>query len=210
MGLKLDYPQEGIRRIYYPDHLVRLPPHQDMFEFLHEPLVWHSALGVAGVLLTLIKRNIQGGGRGIPDEDISIAEWLRELSGGDAIGNNIASAMLHGIYGGNIDKLSARSVLDSVFHTFHLPTTPEGVELTSRLSTPLLNSLAKDPLIQRMAQTPKGRILSFGSDGMETLTKALTHALQSQPNVELRTNERVSNVTYDRSESSVGVSAAAP
>ncbi|KAI9171984.1 Protoporphyrinogen oxidase [Paramyrothecium foliicola] len=210
LGLKLHKPPKGRRRIYYPDHLVSLPPDTTVTQFLSEPLVWDSAPGAFGLFRTMLHRRwrYKNFGPRQPPEDLSVEEWIRDLTGGDAVGNNLASAILHGIYGGDISKLSARSVLDSFFYPFYQNNWNRHTSSTSRLSLPVLDHFKDDPLIQRLAQERKGPMLNLGANGMEALSGAIGDALASQPNVEIKLDEPVREISYDREGQSVGITTA--
>ena len=95
------------RFIYYPDHLVRMPgPGStimgNLFNIWSEPVFKGSISGILTEVLKL-KR---------PDDlhDESIGSFLSRRFG-SALTDNIASAVFHGVYAGDIYKLSARSIL---------------------------------------------------------------------------------------------------
>ncbi|PYI11444.1 protoporphyrinogen oxidase [Aspergillus sclerotiicarbonarius CBS 121057] len=98
------------RYIYYPDHLVRLPTRQKdglfgaWLQMLREPL-FH------GVLTSLFTENFQK--PATPQallKDESVADFiLRRTSSG--VVDNIASAAFAGIFGGDVNRLSAEVLL---------------------------------------------------------------------------------------------------
>lgn len=95
------------RFIYYPDHLVRMPgPGQQPLDILKSLIFEPAFKGIAGGIvreLTSPKR---------PDTlaDESVGDWIsRRIS--PQIADNLASALFHGIYAGDIYKLSAKSIL---------------------------------------------------------------------------------------------------
>ncbi|KAJ5584318.1 uncharacterized protein N7459_004118 [Penicillium hispanicum] len=108
----------GLNRfIYYPDRLVRLPSPQpdrslrtnimDVVRTLREPLFQGF---VSGVIFEHTKP-----GR-MPHEwaeDESVASFMSRRFNSQ-IADNLVSAMMHGIYAGDIDKLSAQALLGTL------------------------------------------------------------------------------------------------
>ena len=113
--------------------------------------------------------------------------------------------MVHGIYGGDIDKLSARSVLDKIFWGWYIPNPGAGSRVMPVTERDLLETLGKDRQIQKMALTKKGALIHFGEAGMESLTIALGQALKEQHNVEIKLNAPITKVTYDEAAQKVKV-----
>ena len=101
------------RFIYYPDHLVRMPgPGVSLLENVSN--VWSQSVfngTIAGALseVTRAKRP-----EGLRDE--SIGSFISRRFG-PALADNIVSAVFHGIYAGDIYKLSARSIVPGLWHT---------------------------------------------------------------------------------------------
>ncbi|KAL8841943.1 MAG: hypothetical protein Q9170_000723 [Blastenia crenularia] len=99
------------RFIYFPDHLVRLPgPGTSLFSsivsILREPLF-------KGLLPAALSEPLRPGPKGVDDE--SIASFIsRRLN--PAVADNLVSAMIHGIYAGDIDQLSVRSIFPSFWY----------------------------------------------------------------------------------------------
>ncbi|KAL9127839.1 MAG: hypothetical protein Q9217_003358 [Psora testacea] len=101
------------RFIYYPDHLVQLPgPGTNIFKGIvtvsREPLFAGAVSGVLSECRTPRR----------PDSlsDESIGSFLTRRFG-SAIADNIASAVFHGIYAGDIYKLSTRTILPKLWYT---------------------------------------------------------------------------------------------
>ena len=100
------------RFIYYPDHLVRMPgPGSRIFKSI--ATVWREPLfnGAIGGLLSEVNKPCR------PDDlvDESIGSFISRRFG-SAIADNVASALFHGIYAGDIYNLSVRSILPSLWH----------------------------------------------------------------------------------------------
>ena len=99
------------RFIYYPDHLVRMPGPgssllPNIINVLSEPVFKGT---IPGALSEVTKP------RRLADvEDESIGSFLTRRFG-SALADNIVSAVFHGIYAGDIYKLSARAILPSLW-----------------------------------------------------------------------------------------------
>ena len=96
------------RYIYYPDHIVQLPPYEGFFEaigaFFSEP-IFH------GTIMALLQESGRPAKGSSADE--SVGSFLtRRLNRNYA--DNFASAVLHGIYAGDVWQLSMSSILPSV------------------------------------------------------------------------------------------------
>ncbi|KYK56003.1 protoporphyrinogen oxidase [Drechmeria coniospora] len=203
LGLKLHTPPDRPRYIFYPDHLVALPPAASIAQFIREPLFLESFWAGLGFIIRRMRS------RAVPLEDMSIADWLRDISMSRTVADNFASAMVHGIYGGDIDKLSARSVFDRLYWGYYLPDMGPGIRQMTAREEVLMSTLSKDPNVQKLALRPKGSLLHFGGAGMESLPTALTHALESQPNVEIVRGSPVAAIDYDRPARQVKITTAA-
>ena len=201
LGLATHTPPDQPRYVYYPDHLVAMPPASSMAEFAREPLFLQSFWAGVG----FVWRRLASSSRSVPIKDMSVAEWLHDITGSHSVADNLASAMVHGIYGGDVDRLSARSVLDRMYWAYYLPSMGPNVRQMTQREQTLMTELSADPQIQRLAMRARGSLLHFGPDGMESLPRALEHALQSQPNVEIKRSAAVADVSYDGDQSKVQV-----
>ncbi|KAM0437494.1 hypothetical protein ACHAPT_001857 [Fusarium lateritium] len=204
LGLKLSSPGHKPRYIYYPDHLVTMPPFATFADFLREPLFLESfGLGLGLALNTLRKRKL-------PAEDLSVADWLYTITNSRKAAGTMSSAMMHGIYGGDINKLSARSVLDRLYWGWYLPNPGPHVRPMPFPEQEILEALGKDKEIQKLALSPKNALLDFGESGMEALPRAMADALRSQPNVTIKTGEYVTSLAYDGDNTKVEISSSKP
>lgn len=199
LGLKVFTPRDQPRYIYYPDHLVTLPPAASIAEFVREPLFLQSLFAGPGFFLRRLRS------RAVPLKDMSISEWLYEVSGSRSVAENFASAMIHGIYGGDIDKLSARSVFDRVYWAYYLPNLGANVKQMTMREQVLMSELSQDAEIRRMALKAKGSLLHFGAQGMESLPKALEDVLSKTANVEIKKGRPVRDISYDKETDKVSI-----
>lgn len=183
------------RYIYDGKELVRMPHPSDgllgiINQVVSTPLLYRSLPGIAMGFLSTRPSNIT---------DESIASFLRRNMG-PVITEEIVSGVMHGIYAGDIDTLSARSLLGDAWR------------LESKYGSLLKGFLQKEPTFQSMTisawllsqslaehdpareaverKLAKCSIYSFRR-GMETLPRALVKALEGMPNVEIRTNTMV-------------------
>ncbi|KAL6823823.1 hypothetical protein V8C40DRAFT_246515 [Trichoderma camerunense] len=193
LGLKVVSPPDQPRYIYYPDHLVPLPPHTSLAALAREPVVLESLwAGFGYVMRRLFSRK-----DGVPVQDLSIADWIYHITGSKAVAENLASAMVHGIYGGDIYTLSARSVLDRFYWVHYLPALGPNIRHMAISEQTFMEAMGQDPQIRKLAQQPRGALLNFGETGMETLPIALGDALKGQANVEVKLNAKVTDIDYD-------------
>ncbi|KAH0596399.1 hypothetical protein MHUMG1_05516 [Metarhizium humberi] len=199
LGLKVFTPPDQPRYIYYPDHLVTLPPAGSFAEFCREPLFLQSIWGGLGFLLRRMRS------RAVPIKDMSVSEWLYEISGSRAVAENVASAMIHGIYGGDIDKLSARSVFDRFYWAYYLPNMGSDLRQMTMREQTFMSELSQDPQIRRMALKARGALLHFGRAGMDSLPKALADVLEATPNVEIKKGIPVRDISYDMETEKVNI-----
>ncbi|KAG6040374.1 hypothetical protein E4U41_000695 [Claviceps citrina] len=191
LGLKVFTPPDQPRYIYYPDHLVTLPPTASIAQCISEPLFLQSIFSGLGFFLRRLRK------RPVPVKDMSISEWLYEVSGSRSVADNFASAMIHGIYGGDIDKLSARSVFDRFFWAYYLPKVMSKWKTMPMREQKLMSELSQDPDIRGMALKASGSLLHFGKEGMDSLPNALEDVLSKTTNVEIKKGRPVRDISYD-------------
>ena len=99
------------RFIYYPDHLVRMPGPgssllQNISNFLSEPIFKGTvAAALSEVMETQRPADLQ---------DESVGSFITRRFG-SALTDNVVSAILHGVYAGDIYKLSARAIMPTLW-----------------------------------------------------------------------------------------------
>lgn len=109
-------PASQNRYIYYPDHLVRIPTPQKDVNLLYQLLTALQTLLTEPLFKTvpwslIAERNKPDLQDSPPDE--SVYDYIaRRFS--PEIANNLVSSIYHGIFAGNIDRLSA----DTLMHQF--------------------------------------------------------------------------------------------
>lgn len=167
-----------------------MPPHTNFLQLLQEPLFLNSFWAGLGFLWRRMRR------QPVPQDDLSISQWLKEISGSVTMGDNLGSAMIHGIYGGDIDRLSARSVLDRAYWAYYMPNNGPLIRHMPEREEQFMTDMAKDPEVVRVAKKKRHSLLHFGPAGLEALPKALADALKSQSNVTIKLGESVENIAY--------------
>ncbi|KAM3508454.1 hypothetical protein MY10362_001185 [Beauveria mimosiformis] len=182
LGLKPSYPKDLPRYLYYPDHLVKMPPDASVFDCLTESLFRECIWGALGTAASWVTGRHRGR---LPAQDLSVADWLRLITSDSAVGNNLVSAMIHGIYGGDIERLSARSVLDRMYYNIHLRPAESGRRHVPVHELAFMDHMVKDTMVCAEANKPKGSLIHFGAQGMEALPRALEGALAGQRNVNI-------------------------
>ncbi|KAK7743688.1 oxygen-dependent protoporphyrinogen oxidase [Diatrype stigma] len=224
------------RYIFYPDHLVKLPSSglegaRVVWDALvnpeKEPL-WEGLIPMGVRYMDLSSRGKMNAmsaadndlagllalqGRTIAAaEDESVGAFLtRAFGGGDEPRNdkpvhNLVSAMLHGIYGGDVWRLSARhTIFDRLWYGTVAPR-PPGQVWMPRKDLFLLYELMDGgeglsdnaTEIVRLAEgaVDDGWSLLAFEDGLGTLVRALVRDLEKRPNITIRRGEPVTSLDY--------------
>ncbi|GKT83584.1 protoporphyrinogen oxidase [Colletotrichum tofieldiae] len=120
------------RYIYYPDHLVNMHPKNVFSEAAFK--------GVIPGFLTLLWRRAKARNEPIP-ADMSVADFIRFATGRPELTDNLASAMIHGIWG---ETSKSPSKFDKVIST----TTSNALAAVTNNALP---SLANSPNVSIMA-----------------------------------------------------------
>jgi len=146
-------------------------------------------------------------------EDESVGSFLSRRLGTTDIGNNIVSAFLHGVYAGDINQLSMKSLfpglwnLEAVFGSFskaYRVTLPNAPMLQQRdiILNQQLKPKLQGPLLDSMRSAS---VYSF-KEGISTLSNALATSLKANPNVQFKMSQEVNKIEYDAKAEGVTVS----
>ncbi|KAF3484426.1 protoporphyrinogen oxidase [Arthroderma uncinatum] len=204
------------RYLYYPDHLVRLPGPQpggrtlagnigNLIHVATEPVF-------GGLIWGLLKEPFRES-RDPKLRDESIAEFITRRVGREPA-DNIASAIFHGIYAGDIDKLSAKTILPSLWEC-ELGETGVMIEMAERSGKPSrysYNMLTVLKAIQREYSGEYSRVLpklvSGGSvfsleGGLNSIAEKITKDLSELPNVKIIPEANVSHIQHDKGNQSL-------
>jgi oxygen-dependent protoporphyrinogen oxidase len=198
------------RFIYYPDHLVLMPSGGESISNVLASLVSEPIFkGIALAPITEIFR--PGRNESLVDE--SISSFMNRRFGSPNLTNNIMSAVMHGVYAGDIDKLSARSLMRRLWDAEQDHQSLIRGFVRSVFGHPVRRDkkdLALERIMTERMSTPfdfmrkNARAYNFKS-GMSTLTEALASYLKSHPNVEIKMSEEISGVEYDAESAKIQV-----
>ncbi|KAI1476647.1 Protoporphyrinogen oxidase [Daldinia eschscholtzii] len=197
----------GARYIYYPDHLVKLPDGNRrnilrmIWSFLTEPL-WagslKSAFNAARAMSN--RKPLDDSTReALLERDESVGEFFDKLFKDDQYTNNMVSAVMHGIYGGDVYKLSAKhTIIEPRWRSTILPAKPgqTWIELKELV---LRDSLVKGPnrtQIRKLADKAVHWNTMAFEDGLLTLKDGLIEDLRNQENVTIKTGTPATSLAY--------------
>lgn len=216
------------RFVYYPDHLVRMPgpipgaSRSDSF-WTNLRTVWEEPV-FRGLFRTIWKSywavpRDRVGQQSAGDDDESVADLVSRIATRD-IADNLASAMAHGIYAGDVDQLSAAALMGALRDM----TYKDG--FAAHVLALATNRLKIHPLDPQMAfqSVARQRPARFGQklkeavgnapimtlrNGISQLADGLGAALQSSNKVSLLTSTEVSAISREQNSSDLTVSIAA-
>lgn len=188
------------RFIYYPDHLVRMPgPGQGILEILST--LWNEP--VFSELFRGIWKDMSTETRSSDTQDESVGDFIARRLGKPAA-DNLVSALFHGIYAGDIWKLSAKSIMPLQWENERKSGDLMSAVLTSvvqRTSWNFCDDIALQMKIAQHGWSEKMKsdirncsVFSF-KDGLSTLSNRLAEQLRSMPNVTIRTGFRVTGIS---------------
>ncbi|KAI0146800.1 hypothetical protein BJ166DRAFT_582953 [Pestalotiopsis sp. NC0098] len=214
---KLIYPKgvAGLRYIYYPDHLVQLPKEEVSWDnisktirsYFTEPMWtgtfnaaagWARAFTRSADVVEQRRQDIKNV-RTVFDDDESVAAFLGRVFGDtkSPVIDNIVSGMLHGIYGGDIHKLSAKHTIFEKFWLQDKFPLHNGVAWVYKRDTDLQYDILDGPnriaIIEMAEKAASENLLAF-SDGLMTLVDSLSMDLARSKNVTVKTGTPVSAV----------------
>ncbi|KAJ5627200.1 hypothetical protein N7528_004627 [Penicillium herquei] len=217
------------RYLYYPDHLVRVPaPLEGLSMFANIKYILKTLRNepvfdtvIPGIIFESFKPPRT------PDQwskDESVAEFISRRFTPE-MAENLVSAFMHGIYAGDIDKLSAQALLGRIRN---LDDTGIVRGIVDKIITPRKHSgLMDHALFQHavadsrieypMSDYPKlherirhkithGATFSF-KRGTQQLTDGLADALTKSPKVNVRTNSEVQSIRRMKTSENIYITA---
>ncbi|MCJ1363404.1 oxygen-dependent protoporphyrinogen oxidase [Acarospora aff. strigata] len=190
------------RFVYYPDHLVRMPGPgssilNQLYSVLTEPL-WKNIL--KGLALEAFQD------RRPPDlNDESVGSFISRRFG-PQLGDNVVSAILHGIYAGDINQLSMKSIqpklwfwearhgsiANALAETFR-----EKSKLMSGDDIDLSIELTSKPSLRSILEVMKYTSVFTFKGGVGELVTRLQAKLKDTKNVNIKMNTAISAIRYD-------------
>lgn len=133
-------------------------------------------------------------------QDISTGAFLEGIFGRADLVNNVASALYHGVWGGDIWKLSAtETTLQNFFFQMH----HSGLGMTAVKEHDYDSGrdiFMRNPNIRRIAREHTAAGYVGFHNGFSTLTNALADALRSSGNVTIKTGTPIQSIQYDKDE----------
>jgi protoporphyrinogen oxidase len=227
------------RFVFYPDHLVAMPSlpslgagipglqraGNEMLHILQDLLTEPVFAGFARAAFNVFWKQVQIRRAQAPhagftyssraDGDDSIGHFFARYLGGPELVDNVLSAMVHGIYGGDVWKISVQSSLFGKFYAAQTaiaqsrgaPFFDKEFDIVRIGDMALGAELVQDKAVVAMAK----RSLGWGginfAGGFSVLTDAMVQILRRNPNVQFRLGKdgRVQNLRYDETKSQVQV-----
>lgn len=209
------------RYIYYPDHLVKMPgPGQDLYEILWSMMTEPVFKGMFMGMITEHRREPTHAR--IVDE--SIGDFLARRLGTTKVADNIVSAVLHGIYAGDIYQLSAQSLMGALHAQEMLYGSLSRASMErlviarqQNVSLPMFvgkneatirSNLARNlNTLARWDEMQKASVYSF-KGGLQTFTDRLEDQIRDAPgkNATIETGVRIMNMSPDKRTGGVKVS----
>ncbi|KAK6582328.1 hypothetical protein PZA11_004736 [Diplocarpon coronariae] len=190
------------RFVYYPDRLIKMPgPGQNVLEMLWRTLTEPVFKGLYSALWTEWSRDSRA--KDLDDE--SVGSFLARRLGAEDLGNNIVSAVLHGIYAGDIYQLSMKSLMPMLWHMEGMEGSLAGamskynlhnLKLASKRDVSLHNEVFPKISVS-IADALRGASVYSFKEGIGSLSVALEKSLKANPNVEFKLGAGVSSVEYD-------------
>ncbi|KAL9091281.1 MAG: hypothetical protein Q9165_004915 [Trypethelium subeluteriae] len=193
------------RFIYYPDHLVRLPmPSKDssfaqiLFSVVSEPLL-------RGLISPFLFEAFTAR-RSHDLQDESLGSFVsRRFS--KAVANNIVSATMHGIYAGDVWKLSVRSIMPQLWALEGRFGSIEGALVYCWSQDCRLVNLQDVKTVAKMLEESSLNAKLFDSferssvytfkNGISQLIDRLAERLRQNPNVTIKTDTKITAIRQD-------------
>ncbi|KAI0007486.1 hypothetical protein F4779DRAFT_629129 [Xylariaceae sp. FL0662B] len=207
------------RYIYYPDHLVKLPSDEisldnisgSIHSFLSDP-IWDGTVK-AGLNFWSNYRALKPIAPPFDtsmsfsdidkalEMDESVGMFMERICGDDRPVKNLLSGVMHGIYGGDVYKLSAKeTIFDSLYYQFMLPV-HRGHTWVALKDLMLQGDITHGPngkkIIELAEKAIHWKLITF-EDGLLSLVNELIKDLQKRNNVTIKTNEPVTSLAYEK------------
>lgn len=189
------------RYIYYPDHLVQMPgPGQSAWERITSILTEPVFAGfVKGAFMEAFQRPTNLG-------DESIGSFISRRVH-KAVAENMVSALLHGIYAGDVWQLSTKSLFPLQWHfEKHYGSMVEGLYRTMTQNVTVMPARDSELLLELANQKlekdfemklSRCSVFAF-RNGLQQLAKRLEARLAENGNVSFKPNTAVKSLEHDR------------
>lgn len=132
-------------------------------------------------------------------QDVSMGEYFERLLGRPDVVNNLQSALVHGIWGGDIWQLSMRegTFQQALIQEKHGATPLLAVKDHDFYSGGDIAARNESVLLLAEHFGPKVGYICF-RNGFSTLTNALADSLKSNPNVTIKTGTPITSIRYEQ------------
>jgi len=146
-------------------------------------------------------------------EDESVGDFLNRRLGTPNPGDNIVSAVIHGIYAGDIYQLSLKSLAPMLWHQEGwkgsvaravVSRMTESVDFILNKDRELMNTLRPKIAGEFFDSMASTSVYSF-KDGIGALSDVLEASLRANPNVQIKMNDGVNSVEYDSEKDGIEV-----
>ncbi|KAH7400090.1 protoporphyrinogen oxidase-like protein [Cadophora sp. MPI-SDFR-AT-0126] len=199
------------RFLYFPDRLVKMPgPGQDPFDMAWRVITEPVFKGLIWGSLTEQYRPAR------PNDldDESVGSFLARRLVSEDPGNNIVSAVLHGIYAGDINQLSIKSLMPMMWH--YEAWKGSLIKATYTRMAEKLDIVSKRDMDLKLEVLPKikadlsdamkfASVYSFKA-GIGALSGVMEKALRKNPNVEFKMETGITAVEYDGENEDIKIS----
>lgn len=151
--------------------------------------------------------------------DESIGSFLERRLGSRQVADNLLSAVMHGIYAGDIYQLSAKSILPFQWHLegkygsvvkgiWRVQQESSGTVPITQREADFIKSFQDEPPLERdfLQKLRTASVFSF-RNGIQTIVNRIKDSLSGKDNVEVKTGSKVTKLERDGETGKVKVSA---
>lgn len=194
------------RYVYYPNHLVKMPgPGMSMFQMartlLFEPALAGAIPAFAGEWFRPPRD---------PDvTDESMGSFLERRLGSRQVADNLLSAVMHGIYAGDIYQLSAKSIMPFQWHLegkygsvikgiWRVQQESSGTVPITQREADFIKSFQDEPPLERdfLQKLRTASVFSF-RNGIQTIVNRIKDSLSDNDGVQIKTGSKVTKLEKD-------------
>ncbi|TVY32535.1 Protoporphyrinogen oxidase [Lachnellula subtilissima] len=190
------------RFVYYPDHLVKMPgPGQGILEMcwriFSEPVFKDVIRSFATELIHPRRQML---------EDESVGSFLNRRFETSSVSDNLVSAVLHGIYAGDVYNLSVKSLLPAAWHLEGaygsivnglVQLNQKKARIIMHRDLQLASELLRKKLNRSLVQSMGNASVYTFKKGISTLSAALVDRLKANPNVKFELNTKVDALEHN-------------
>lgn len=128
--------------------------------------------------------NDKGATKKHPPPDMSVGDFLRMVCGESAVVDKLASAVMHGVWGGDIDRLSMPAVMPRLWWTFWYKESRHEVFMPEHERQLLESMKGKSDVQSMVSESARGQLVTF-PEGLGSIPKAIVEGLEKRPNVKI-------------------------